>query len=913
MVQPGLPRSFVYPHNKIEDFVAEAHRGVNLVTLSTFPSTEPRDRDQYDPTSSNATPAAFFISAPTEIGESSSNNRSSTLGELQPPPTSNNGSRRVSVEQPPPQMSTINDDSASYQANRPFGDGNSYSPQNSSFSQTSPSSQQLGVNESDVDNFGANARSTGPQYQQQLSQRTVNSSFSQTLPSSQQLGANEGAVDDVGVNYRYTGPPYQQQFPPNTSPHPQRFSEGALNPPFSQTSSPFQQLRFNEGAMNDLRANVRSTSPPYQHQFSQGTTYNPSFSQTSPPSQQLRVNEGDSGGANVRLTGPPYQQQSSQGTTNPTFSQTLPSSRRLGANEGAVDDFGVNTHSTGPPYQQQFSQRNPNPSFSQTLSPSQQIRRNESTSDNFGPNVHPNASPYEQRFSQGSVNSSFSQTLPPSRVSEGEGGVNDNGPKIHSPHPQQFFQGIVNSLTLPLSQQPKVNEENFGANVHSTGSPHSQQFSQGNVNSSFSQTLSPYQQQQQQQLRVNEVAVDNFSSNVRPTSYPQQGTVSPSFSQTLPPPSQQQQLRVNEDDFGGSPGLPHSQQFSQGNVNPSFSQTLSPYQQQQQQQQLRVNEVAVDNFSSNVRPTSYPQQGTVSPLFSQTLPPPSQQQLRVNEDDFGGSTGSPHSQQFSQGTVNPLYSQTSSHQQLRGVNEVAVDNFGSNVRSTGPADSSSSTAGGRIATSFQVQTRPAGSTGGYSLQDPCTGGRPRGDSSFSAPAANDLHERFDDLTSETKPTPWVTNQFNDRLEPSIIAEGTTRRLYAQPVNAGVSRSNSPRPVTAPSGLENLWRASIQSSSSSSSEYHDALTAPVREDSKNGETLPTDPFSAPPTTTMTTMTTALSAQNTNEEDSRYVRFGGVKDVDREVEKRVSLEKEQQRVMGTYPSPHILTLIIVSYIC
>ena len=809
MIQPGLPRNFIYPNNKIEDFVAEAHRGVNLVTLSTFPSTEPRDRDQYDPTSSNATPAAFLISAPTEMGESLSNNRSSTLGELQPPPTSNNGSRRVSVEQQPPQMSTINDDSASYQANRSFGDGNGYSPQNSSFSQTSPSSQQFGVNESDVDNFGANARTTGPQYQQQLSQRTVNSSFSQTLPSSQQLGANESAVGDVGVNFRYTGPPYQQQFRPNGSPHPQRFSEGALNPPFSQTSSPSQQFRVNEGAVNDLRANVRSTSPPYQQQFSQGATYNPSFSQTLPPSQQLRVNEGDFGGANVRLTGPPYQQQFSQGTTNPSFSQTLPSSRRLGANEGAVDDFGVNTHSTGPPYQQQFSQRTSNSSSSQTLSPSQKIRSNESTSDNFGPNVHPTSPPYEQRFSQGSVNSSFSQTLPPSqqlRVGEGEGGVNDNGPKIQSPHPQQILQGIVKSLTLPLSLQPRVNEEDFGANVHSTGSP-------------------------------------------------------------------------------------HSQQFSQGNVNPSFSQTLSPYQQQQQQ--LRVNEVAVDNFSSNVRPT-YPQQGTVSPLFSQTLPP-SQQQLRVNEDDFGAnvhSAGSPHSQQFSQGTVNPSYSQTSSHQQLR-VNEVAVDNFGSNnVRSTGPADSSSSTAGGRIAT-FQVQTRPAGSTGGYSLQDP----RPRGDSSFSASVANDLHEIFDDLTSETKPTPWVTNQFNDILEPSIIAEGTTRRFYAQqPANTGGSRSNSPPPVTAPSGLDNLWRASIQTSSSSSSEYHDALTAPVREDSKTGETQPTVPFSAPPTTTMTT--TALSAQNTNEEDSRYVRFGGVKDVDREIERRVSLEKEQQRVMGTY---------------
>ena len=115
-------------------------------------------------------------------------------------------------------------------------------------------------------------------------------------------------------------------------------------------------------------------------------------------------------------------------------------------------------------------------------------------------------------------------------------------------------------------------------------------------------------------------------------------------------------------------------------------------------------------------------------------------------------------------------------------------------------------------------------------------------------------------------------------------------------------------------------------SSMSSVYHDALTAPLCED---GETLPKNtvprtsirsshlsvyhdalmepgetspktavPFSVPPATTMTMTTSALLAQNTNEEDSRLVRFGGVKDVDRGIEKRVSLEKEQ-RVIGTYP--------------
>jgi hypothetical protein len=93
------------------------------------------------------------------------------------------------------------------------------------------------------------------------------------------------------------------------------------------------------------------------------------------------------------------------------------------------------------------------------------------------------------------------------------------------------------------------------------------------------------------------------------------------------------------------------------------------------------------------------------------------------------------------------------------------------------------------------------------------------------------------------------------------------------------------------------RSSIRSSLSSHlSVYHDALMKPVCEESKNGETSPKNavPFS-------TTTTTALPAQNTNEEDSRLVRFGGVEDADREIEKRVSLEKEQH-VIGTYPIFH-----------
>ena len=86
------------------------------------------------------------------------------------------------------------------------------------FSQTLPPSrsQQVQVNEGAVDDIGVNdgdidnARSTSPQFQQQLSSQRTSSS--QTLPSSQQLGVNDGAVDDFNVNTHSTDPPHQQRF-----------------------------------------------------------------------------------------------------------------------------------------------------------------------------------------------------------------------------------------------------------------------------------------------------------------------------------------------------------------------------------------------------------------------------------------------------------------------------------------------------------------------------------------------------------------------------------------------------------------------------------------------------------------------------------------------------------------------------
>ncbi|KAF5310164.1 hypothetical protein D9619_010232 [Psilocybe cf. subviscida] len=44
ITQPGLPRAAYYGHSKTENYVAEAHRCVNEIQLSTVPSDGPRDR-----------------------------------------------------------------------------------------------------------------------------------------------------------------------------------------------------------------------------------------------------------------------------------------------------------------------------------------------------------------------------------------------------------------------------------------------------------------------------------------------------------------------------------------------------------------------------------------------------------------------------------------------------------------------------------------------------------------------------------------------------------------------------------------------------------------------------------------------------------------------------------------------------
>ncbi|KAF8804854.1 hypothetical protein BYT27DRAFT_7142990 [Phlegmacium glaucopus] len=169
ITQPGLPRSFYYGHSKVEGLVAEAHRCVNEVTLSTVPSVGFRDRRQYERKSSNA--QASFNSPQVDYGE---------------PPK---GDPWLSGDG----KATLQDDTSSYFQTpvRPFA-SSGYSEKNNS--STLSLTTSLGN------------QPYAPPYQPQVSQGPANSSLSQPLSLPQKLGVHEGVVDDFGVNVRSTVP-----------------------------------------------------------------------------------------------------------------------------------------------------------------------------------------------------------------------------------------------------------------------------------------------------------------------------------------------------------------------------------------------------------------------------------------------------------------------------------------------------------------------------------------------------------------------------------------------------------------------------------------------------------------------------------------------------------------------------------
>ena len=180
MTQPGLPRNVDYRRNEVECYVADAHRGVNAVTLSTVPIVGFRDRGQYIQSSSDAPPsdappsdtppAAFHISTRMGYGEPYNNNEPSRLsGEHQHPPTF--PQPRVDYGRGPssllgePQLSNQPQCSCdpSSLAHQPEGSRSSLAyletaqgNAESSMPRTLPSYQQPEVNESNMDDIGNN-------------------------------------------------------------------------------------------------------------------------------------------------------------------------------------------------------------------------------------------------------------------------------------------------------------------------------------------------------------------------------------------------------------------------------------------------------------------------------------------------------------------------------------------------------------------------------------------------------------------------------------------------------------------------------------------------------------------------------------------------------------------------------------
>ncbi|KAF4609479.1 hypothetical protein D9613_012300 [Agrocybe pediades] len=71
VTQPGLPRSMYYGHSKTESIVADAHRCINEVVLSTVPSSGIRERQQYTQQAAPQIPAQGFGGPGESYGPSS--------------------------------------------------------------------------------------------------------------------------------------------------------------------------------------------------------------------------------------------------------------------------------------------------------------------------------------------------------------------------------------------------------------------------------------------------------------------------------------------------------------------------------------------------------------------------------------------------------------------------------------------------------------------------------------------------------------------------------------------------------------------------------------------------------------------------------------------------------------------------
>ncbi|KAF8900730.1 hypothetical protein CPB84DRAFT_1778775 [Gymnopilus junonius] len=258
---------------------------------------------------------------------------------------------------------------------------------------------------------------------------------------------------------------------------------------------------------------------------------------------------------------------------------------------------------------------------------------------------------------------------------------------------------------------------------------------------------------------------------------------------------------------------------------------------------------------------------------------------------------------FSQGQNGPP--------QIPGLTLQTVDDFGLNInsRSDGPIDTSN-TSGGRFAT-FPVKTRAPGSSGGYSLSD--SPPRHEQEPSFSASIAEALDDRMSqetggatEGTDRHRMTPWGRNGHAQPLPPPPGAA-----LPADMSN-GWSGSNTTRDEALQVPSSHGRGAQRLSSNDDALLAYMTMGSVDEEEEQNHEGPTTDgpgpggsqivpqsqaqaqpqPLSRSQSQSQPDFMAPPSQEDEQHRISRHVRFGEVEDVDEEMEKRESLEKERQ---------------------
>lgn len=208
MTQPGLPRNLNYRRNEVETCVADAHRGVNGVTLSTVPIVGFRDRDQYILRSSTITPPsdtppAFYLS--TQIGyvEPSNDRPSSLSGEPQHPPTFPEPQivdyGEPSINGPSSFLGEPQLPSSFPEPRVDYGEQSSIGPSSLLDEPQIPPQPQCSCAPSALGNHQPQESWSSLAYLQ-TAQGTAESSLPQTLPPYQQPEVSDAPVDNNDVN-----------------------------------------------------------------------------------------------------------------------------------------------------------------------------------------------------------------------------------------------------------------------------------------------------------------------------------------------------------------------------------------------------------------------------------------------------------------------------------------------------------------------------------------------------------------------------------------------------------------------------------------------------------------------------------------------------------------------------------------